>query len=101
MFAVVTNCAIIGYTKLDTGPEWSDCKTGCQDKYDPWGRGETAVEGKALKICIEDCDQAAAVMLENAPTLMDVLLKCDIDQREATEPGMSAEPTFPCREMDS
>lgn len=39
MLAVVTNFAIIGYTKLDTGPEWSECTSNCQEEYDPWGRG--------------------------------------------------------------
>lgn len=40
-------------------------------------------------------------MLENAPTLMDVLLKCDTDQSELTAEASSPEPTFPCRERDS
>ena len=39
MLAVVTNFAIISYTKLDTGPEWSECVGSCQDEFDPWGRG--------------------------------------------------------------
>jgi hypothetical protein len=60
------------------------------------------VEGLALKACIEDCEQAAAAMLENAPTLMDVLLKCDTDhQSEPTDAELLVEPAFPCRQMDS
>jgi len=39
MLAVVTNFAIIGYTKLDTGPERSECIAECQREHDPWGRG--------------------------------------------------------------
>ena len=62
---------------------------------------ETAVEGAALKACVEACDQAAATMLENAPTLMDVLLKCDMDQSEPAYAESLAEPAFPCRQMDS
>jgi hypothetical protein len=58
------------------------------------------VEGAALKACIEDCDQAAAAMLENAPTLMDVLLKCDVDDLSDPTDAVG-EPAFPCRQMDS
>ena len=73
---------------------------------------ETAVERVALKACIEVCEETAAMLLEDAPTLMDVLLKCETDQpaAAATTEGQAAaaagaadgsEPAFPCRAMDS
>ena len=67
--------------------------------HDPWNRGATAVDREGMDLCVEGCERVAALLLEDAPTLMDVLLKCDAPAAATPTVNVAAheQAAFPCR----